>query len=186
MAAVAPSTVSQMCCKTAWPRDRLEDQYPFSHHLGTDNKDKTSLLLHIQIWVNNHQATVISHQVGYTLENSKEILRFKAFVSVLLQMWHCVVGWEVIDILKDHFYYHFTQTPLRLLDSEAGGTVISQNTATVYFSHTSQQTPVFSNVSAICAPVQVQRPDFCPLTGHNPGSWLAFLLDITPWEDIFT
>jgi len=25
----------------------------------------------------------------------------------------------------------------------------------------------------------------CPLTGHNPGLLLAFLLDIIPWEDIF-
>jgi len=128
MAAVAPSTIFQMCCKTAWPRDMLEDRYPFSHHLGTDNKDETSLFLHTEIWVNIHQSTVISHLVGYTLENSKRILRFEVFVAVLLQMWPCVVGWEDTDILKDHFYSHFTQTALRLLDSEAAGTVISQNT----------------------------------------------------------
>jgi hypothetical protein len=92
MAAVSPSTISQMCYKTAWPQDMLEDQYPFSHHLGTGNKDKTSLLLHIQIPVNIHQATVISHVVGYILENSKLILRFEVFVAILLQMSHCAVG----------------------------------------------------------------------------------------------
>jgi len=123
MAAVAPSTVFQMCFKTAWPRYMLEDQCPLSHHLGTDNEDKTSLLLHIQIWVNIHIPPGRIHS-----GNSKDILRFKVSVSVLRQMWHCVVAWEFIDILKDHFDYHFTQTPLTLLDSEAAGTVISQNT----------------------------------------------------------
>jgi len=32
---------------------------------------------------------------------------------------------------------------------------------------------------------RLKRPNYCPLTGHNPGSLLAFLLDITPWEDIY-
>ena len=27
--------------------------------------------------------------------------------------------------------------------------------------------------------------DYCPLTGHNPGLLLAFLLDVTPWGDIY-
>jgi hypothetical protein len=66
-----------MCYKTVWPQDTLEDRYPFSHHLDTGNKDKTSLLLHIQIWVNIHQATVISQPVGYIVKNSKQILSFE-------------------------------------------------------------------------------------------------------------
>ena len=28
--------------------------------------------------------------------------------------------------------------------------------------------------------IQLQRPDFCPVTGQNPGFLLAFLLDIIP------
>jgi len=39
--------------------------------------------------------------------------------------------------------------------------------------------------NSLGAQVRVQRPDFCPLIGHNPGSWLAFLLDITG-EDVFS
>ena len=31
----------------------------------------------------------------------------------------------------------------------------------------------------------LQRPDYCPLTGHNPGSLLAFLPDVIYWEDIY-
>jgi hypothetical protein len=31
----------------------------------------------------------------------------------------------------------------------------------------------------------LQGPDYCPLIGHNPGFLLAFLLDITAWEDIY-
>ena len=33
--------------------------------------------------------------------------------------------------------------------------------------------------------IWLQRPDYCPLIGHNPGLLLVFLLDITPWEDIY-
>jgi len=34
--------------------------------------------------------------------------------------------------------------------------------------------------------VQLRRPGYCTLTGHNLGLLLAFLTDIIPWEDIFT
>jgi hypothetical protein len=33
--------------------------------------------------------------------------------------------------------------------------------------------------------IWLQGPEYCPLTGHNPGLLLAYLLDITPWEDIY-
>jgi hypothetical protein len=32
----------------------------------------------------------------------------------------------------------------------------------------------------------LQRLDFCPSIGNNPGLLLAFFLDTVPWEDIFT
>ena len=33
--------------------------------------------------------------------------------------------------------------------------------------------------------IWLQGPDYCPLTGHNPGLLSAYSLDITPWEDIY-
>jgi hypothetical protein len=37
----------------------------------------------------------------------------------------------------------------------------------------------------VWALAQLQRPHYCSLIGHNQGLSLAFLLDITPSEDIF-
>jgi hypothetical protein len=31
----------------------------------------------------------------------------------------------------------------------------------------------------------LQNSDYCPSIGHNPGPLLAFLPDVTPWEDIY-
>ena len=159
MAAVSPSTISQMCCKTAWPWDTLEDRYPFSHHLGTGNKDKRNLLSYIEIQVNIHQATVISHLVGYILENSKLILRFEVFVGVLLQMWHCAVGWQVTDS-----YWHSEESFLLPLHPNSSQTVglwscrhydLSKHWQLCTFhtqhSSTSQHTWVFSNEFAVQA-----------------------------------
>jgi hypothetical protein len=38
----------------------------------------------------------------------------------------------------------------------------------------------------ISGPCLCAKARFCPLTGHNPGLLLAFLLGIIPWEDMFT
>jgi hypothetical protein len=37
----------------------------------------------------------------------------------------------------------------------------------------------------ISGPNLATKPDYWPLTGHNPGLFLVSLLDITPWEDIY-
>jgi hypothetical protein len=41
-------------------------------------------------------------------------------------------------------------------------------------------TPKDRLVNSFRDPVWVPRLDFCPLTGHNPGQFLAFSLDIIP------
>jgi hypothetical protein len=38
----------------------------------------------------------------------------------------------------------------------------------------------------ISVPSLTVRKGYCPLRGHKPGLFPASLLDITPWEDIFT
>jgi hypothetical protein len=89
----------------------------------------------------------------------------------------------VTDILKDHFYCHFTQTPLRLLDSEAADTMISQNTGNcLLLTHNTTPHPSTpeSLVTSLLLGRQSECKDqtlsfnrtqsrimICLLTGHN-------------------
>jgi len=46
--------------------------------------------------------------------------------------------------------------------------------------------PVYLGNCRLWALARLKGPDYCPLTGHNPGSLLAFLPYITFWEGIYT
>ena len=104
----------------------------------------------------------------------------------------------VTDILKDHFYCHFTQTPLRQLDSEAADTMISQNTGNfVLFTHNTAphpSTPETLVMSLLFRPSPSAktrllsfnrthtRVVICLLTGHNTmRRHLHFTSSIVPY-----
>jgi hypothetical protein len=46
--------------------------------------------------------------------------------------------------------------------------------------HTRRRCLISKFENGFRAPVWLHRPDYCPLIGHNRGSLLVFLLDMTP------
>ena len=100
-------------------------------------------------------------------------LHISGFVYLFLQEYICVLQLVKLEILNLKYIYNIQ--PILYI-------VIRPDDFVRFLFETYRLTPTEYNVlfTDCQTLIWLQRPDYCPLKGHNPGLLLACSLDITP------